>query len=191
MNIRGFWEYDDCIGLGCKISKGDIIYVLKSKNNMVIAIHEDGNARIFHKTYITKECFGRLAEKGHEPSSCGAKGMFGCNCKKCDIWIKKELMKKKAKVLIREFKISDIVWEEINYLDPIKLFPDAPKDLYKTEIKAIIKRLPRAKKMKEIQEILYVVFFFYFGKDGRNRQFYLQTAKNVKKKIDELKEIKI
>ena len=45
--------------------------------------------------------------------------------------------------------------------------------------------------MKEIQEILYVVFFFYFGKDGRNRQFYLQTAKNVKKKIDELKEIKI
>ena len=105
MNIYGYWQYNDSIGLACGIDKYDLVYVFKVKNNMVQAINEKGKIISFHKTNITKDWFNRPSHEYHKKCSAGTKsshfnrtGLMADrhknDCHKCQMYKLKKTVKR-------------------------------------------------------------------------------------------------
>jgi len=88
MNVYGWWEYMGDVPIetnNYRIDKGDIISVHSRHNEELLAFCK-GEAISFQKI-VLKKC--KRPIRGHKPSSCLAKGMFGSDCKKCATWKKK------------------------------------------------------------------------------------------------------
>lgn len=94
-------------------------------------------------------------------------------------------------------KIDDyeaIVKEEVDKLDPIGLFPDAPENEYKSEIRSIALRVEESWSKEsgynilKLAEIMYIVFAYMFDmEEAKPEGKYLQAAKNIRTKIMEKK----
>ena len=70
MNVYGYWQYDDSIGLSCGIEKYDLVYVFKIADNMAYAVNEKGRIILFHKDHVTKG-FVRPSYKFHKTCKLG------------------------------------------------------------------------------------------------------------------------
>lgn len=73
INLYGYWEFSDTLGLGCGIQTYDFVYVFQVKDDMAHAINEKGKKIHFHKTNITKEYFIRPSYKYHKKCSLGTR----------------------------------------------------------------------------------------------------------------------
>ena len=93
-NIYGYWQYDDCIGLGGGIEKYDLVYVFKIKDDMVLALNEEGRVVSFHKTNITKNYFGRPSYKYHKKCELGTSENHKNDCTKCQMYKFKQTVKR-------------------------------------------------------------------------------------------------
>jgi len=92
-NVYGYWQFTDIVGLGAYINKDAIVYVFSKRGEMVKAYTPAGRIVDFHITNLTKEYFVRIG-RGHPPATCLAKGLYGSNCDKCDIYVAKFKLKK-------------------------------------------------------------------------------------------------
>lgn len=72
MNLYGYWQYEDSIGLACSIEKYDLVYVFKVGDNMAYAVNERGRIILFHKDHVVKG-FGRPSYKSHKKCSLGTR----------------------------------------------------------------------------------------------------------------------
>ena len=89
MNVYGWWEYkdDDPLEIDThRIYKGDIINGHSRRSEQVFCFFK-GNYISLRIEQLKK--FKRPI-RGHKPSTCLTKGMFGSDCKKCDVWVKKK-----------------------------------------------------------------------------------------------------
>lgn len=66
MNLYGYWQFTDTLGLSCGIEKYDLVHAFKVKDEMVHAIKENGRVISFHKTNITKNYFERPSYEYHK-----------------------------------------------------------------------------------------------------------------------------
>jgi hypothetical protein len=71
INLYGYWQYSDSIGLSSGIKKYDLVYVFKIKSDYAIAIRENGRTINFHKTNITKHYFERPSYEYHKECELG------------------------------------------------------------------------------------------------------------------------
>jgi len=105
MNLYGYWQYYDVIGLSCGVEKYDLVYVFKAEDGMVLAINEKGREIYFHKTYITKESFERPSYKNHKECELGIRSAkfykteqrserHKNDCHKCQMYKFKQTVKK-------------------------------------------------------------------------------------------------
>ncbi len=72
MNLYGYWQYEDSIGLACDIEKYDLVFVFKIADNMAYAVNEKGRTILFHKDHIGKG-FGRPSYQHHRKCSLGTR----------------------------------------------------------------------------------------------------------------------
>lgn len=68
MNLYGYWQYEDIIGLSCGIKKYDLVFVFKISDNMAYAVNEKGRTILFHKDHVVKG-FGRPSYQYHKKCS--------------------------------------------------------------------------------------------------------------------------
>ena len=106
MNLYGYWQYDDSIGLGADIEKHDLVFVFKIADNMAYAVNEKGRVILFHKTHITKKGFSRPSYEYHKKCSVltrskhfytlhdDANGRHKNECHKCQMYKFKRTVKK-------------------------------------------------------------------------------------------------
>ena len=86
-----------------------------------------------------------------------------------------------------------IVKEEVDKLDPIRLFPGAPDNEYKSEIQSISLRMYEAWSKDsgydflKLAEVMYIVFAYMFGMDEAGSiSDYILPAKNIIAKVMEV-----
>ena len=85
-------------------------------------------------------------------------------------------------------KYESIVKKYVDELDPINLFPNAPKDEYKREIREIVVRLYQCKSFLDVAQIMYVVFAYKFDLAlAAPEAKYLNPAKKI---FEEMKNIR-
>jgi hypothetical protein len=71
VNLYGYWQYDDTIGLACCVEQYDLVYVFKVQDDLAHAVKENGRVVTFHKTHITKEGFIRPSYQHHKTCRLG------------------------------------------------------------------------------------------------------------------------
>ena len=104
MNLYGYWQYEDTIGLSCNIEKYDLVYVFKVESNMAYAVNEKGIVILFHKDHLAKG-FGRPSYEHHKTCELGesssksykTQGYYERHkndCHKCQMYKFKQTVKK-------------------------------------------------------------------------------------------------
>lgn len=77
-------------------------------------------------------------------------------------------------------KYEAIVKEQVDNLDPIGLFPGAPDDEYKNEIRDITLKLAGLKTPTDIAQMMFVVFAYHFDiHEAKPVSQYLEAAKKI------------
>ena len=88
MHVLGYWKFEGGfnISVSLAIEQGDIIKVLYQYRDRVYAFHR--KRIVSFDTKYVREYFIR-PEKGHDPSQCSHKEIFGLDCSKCEAWRKR------------------------------------------------------------------------------------------------------
>ncbi len=85
---------------------------------------------------------------------------------------------------MRISKYESSVKKVVDELDLIDVFPYAPPGHYSVEIREITMRLSEAKCCRDIAEIMYIVFSFYFGTVSYGTsELYFESAVKLAKEI--------
>ncbi len=71
INLYGYWQFTDPLGLGCGIEKYDLVYVFKVEDGMAQAVNEKRRIISFLKTNIRKEYFEKPSYEYHKKCELG------------------------------------------------------------------------------------------------------------------------